>query len=429
MKIKKIIVFLLFITSLICVFSACNPEEAEITTEQTSAETEPPAPAELVLIENGATDFTIIRSENATGYYLDTATAVYQKLKEEYSQSFKISEDWINPLAPSPETAHEILLFSTNRAESVAAVSDLTFDGYIIRITDFKVVIVGSGISQCNAALSKFFDEVLPEHTKDGVTVLPVGLEIKEELENSPIDFKSAIAEGKKIGAHMTEVFHYSGKDGFSVSQGAATDGKYAYVAMKKKIDNTETDKIFKIDMATWEIVAESEELPLDHANDMTYDSVGKRLVVTNMYNNLISLIDAETLVLVEQKRLPYSTYATGYIEETDKYAFLSGGSLVIADSDFNSTRSSPLTSAPNYIGQGMDADSKYAYVPLSPNTGKNENIIQIYDIATGAYLDIAILQTKMESESIFHFGDNFFVNFNYIGSTIASLEFYIRFE
>ena len=53
--------------------------------------------------------------------------------------------------------------------------------------------------------------------------------------------------------------------------------------------------------------------------------------------------------------------------------------SLVITDTDLNPIRSSPLESAPNYTGQGMDADSKYAYVPLSPSSGKNENIIQIY--------------------------------------------------
>ena len=87
------------------------------------------------------------------------------------------------------------------------------------------------------------------------------------------------------------------------------------------------------------------------------------------------------------------------------------------------------MASAPGYVGQGMDADAKFAYVPLSPDGGKSNNIIQIYDITTGEYLGIATVKTTKESESIFHVGDDFYIHFNSGGSTIATLEFYIRFE
>lgn len=432
MNFKKITPFFLSALALICLLSACDTEEPEATTAPEVVETEPPAPAELILVENGTTDFKVIRSENAEGYYLDTATTVYQKLKANCSSDFKIVIDWINPLEPSPEKAHEILLFDTNRAESQAALTDLTFEGYIIRVTDCKVVIVGSSPASCNAALYRFFDTVIPENTKDGVIALPVGLEIKEEYDSSAVDLGKAIAEGKSIGADFKILFEYSGKDGFGTAQGAATDGKFAYVIMKKKEGSTETDIIVKIDMATWQIVLESEELPLDHGNDMTYDSAKNRLVVTNMLNNAVSVINPDDLTLLYAKPLTYGTWATGYIDGASQYTFLAYGSLsglVITDSDFNPIRSSPLMGADGYIGQGMDADAKYAYVPLSPNTGKNNNIVQIYDIATGEYLGIVSIGTKMESESMFHVGNDYYIHFNSGGSKIASLEFYVRFE
>ena len=201
---------------------------------------------------------------------------------------------------------------------------------------------------------------------------------------------------------------------------------------MKKKEGEHETDRIVKIDMATWEIVAESEELPLDHANDMTYDPVNKILIVTNMLNNIVSFIDPEELKITKQKTPTYGSWATGYIDGAGQYVFLAYGTpsgLVITDTDLNPIRSSPLESAPNYIGQGMDADSKFAYVPLSPSTGKSDNIIQIYDLATGEYLGIVSVATKMESESMFHVGDDVYLHFNSSGSKIAKLDFYVRFE
>jgi hypothetical protein len=432
MTFKKIIsVFLISIALLS--LSACTPEDADNPPES-SAETEAVAEEKrLVFIEDGKTEFTVIRSETAQGYYLDTAQCVAGKLKGEYSDDFKLAEDWLNPLEPDPATAYELLLFSTARPESEAAIADLPTAGYLIRVTDFKIVIVGTGISQCNAALNEFFYTLIPEYTEGGVTAFPVGLEINRKMaDEKKIDVGAAIAEGKTLGANFEILFEYKGRDGFSTSQGVASDGKYAYVVMKKKEGSHEIDRIVKIDMANWEIVSESDELPLDHGNDMMYDPNKNCLIVVNMLNNIISVIDPETLTLTEQKQLPYGTWGVGYIDGAGQYAFLAYGSpsgLVITDGDFNSIRSSALADSTGYVGQGMDADAKYAYVPLSPNSGKPRNIIQIYDIATGEYLGIIPVATKMESESMFHVGGDYYIHFNSVGSKIAALEFYVRFE
>ena len=428
MTFKRTLSIFLIIFAL-CALVSCTPEDAYTNTSAEAVETEAPEAAKLILVEDGKTDFKIIRSENAVGYALDTASDVYRKLKNELSADFKLAEDWINPIEPDPATAHEILLFSTARPESEAALADLNFEGYIIRVTDCKVVIVGSSPASCNEALYCFFDQIIPENTEGGVIALPVGLEVKAECKNEPIDLRAAIAEGKTLGADFEILFEYKGRDGFTTSQGAATDGKYAYVVMKKKEDGTETDRIVKIDMATWDIVAESDELPLDHGNDMTYDPNKNRLVVTNMLNNIISVIDPETLTIVERAVPNYGSWGIDYIDGSSEYAFLASGGLTVTDKDFNVLRTSPFEPADGYTGQGMDADSQYAYVPFSPNAGKSNNIIQIYDLSTGEFLGLISVGTKMESETIFHFGDDYYINFNANGSKIASLEFYVRFE
>lgn len=435
MTLKKLISLFLIICTLLSL-CACKQGEAEQTTEaapETSAElTEPAAPTELVFIEDGKTEFTVIRSENAQGYYLDTAALVNKKLKSQLCPDIKITDDWLNPREPMPENVPELLLFETEREESKQALADLDIEGYMIRVTDCKIVIVGTSPAACNEALYRFFDRLIPEYTKDGRIAFPIGLEIKEEFKASDLDIGQALREGKELCADFEVIFKYSPKDGFTTAQGAATDGKYAYVVMKKKEDNIETDRVIKIDMETLEVVLESEELPLDHANDMTYDPVKKRLVVVNMLNNLISIIDPETLELVEQKKPAYGTWGVGYIDGAEQYAFLAYGSpsgLVITDSDFNPIRSSKLADTSGYIGQGMDADAKYAYVPLSPDSATRDNIIQIFDINTGEYLGKVSVKTTMESESMFHIGDDYYLHFNSQGSKIATLEFYVRFE
>ena len=431
---KKIII-LLAAAMLLLAFASCGTSNtpAETTAAEGTAElTEPAAPTELVFIENGKTAFTVIRSETAQGYYLDTAAVVNKKLKSRFSPDFKIADDWVNPREPMPENVPELLLFETNREESKQALADLDVEGYMIRVTDCKIVIVGTSPAACNEALYCFFDRLIPEYTKDGRTAFPIGLEIKEEFKASDFDIGQALREGKDLCADFEVIFNYRGKDGFSTAQGAATDGKYAYVVMKKKEDNVETDRVVKIDMETLQVVLESQEMPLDHANDMTYDPIKKRLVVVNMLNNLISIIDPETLELVEQKTPAYGTWGVGYIDGAEQYAFLAYGSpsgLVITDSDFAPIRSSKLADTTGYIGQGMDADAKYAYVPLSPDSGARDNIIQIFDIKTGEYLGKVSVKTSMESESMFHIGDDHYLHFNSQGSKIATLEFYIRFE
>lgn len=431
---KKIII-LLAAAMLLLAFASCGTSNtpAETTAAEVTAElTEPAAPTELVFIEDGKTAFTVIRSETARGYYLDTAAVVNKRLKSQLCPDIKTTDDWLNPREPIPENVPELLLFETKREESKQAIADLDVEGYMIRVTDCKIVIVGTSPAACNEALYCFFDRLIPEYTKDGRTAFPIGLEIKEEFKASDFDIGQALREGKELCADFGVIFNYRGKDGFSTAQGAATDGKYAYVVMKKKEAGVETDRIVKIDMETMQVVLESQEMPLDHANDMTYDPIKKRLVVVNMLNNLISIIDPETLELVEQKKPAYGTWGVGYIDGTEQYAFLAYGSpsgLVITDSDFAPIRSSKLADTTGYIGQGMDADAKYAYVPLSPDSGTRDNIIQIFDINTGEYLGKVSVKTTMESESMFHIGGDHYLHFNSQGSKIATLEFYVRFE
>lgn len=436
MKIKRMFLLLFAILAFTVVLSSCDKdnggETPSVSSDTVSVESEPAEIKKLVLIDNGKTDFKITRSENAEGYYRDTASAVYKKLKSEYSSDFKHGEDWLNPLEPDPATSHEILLFSTVRPESEAAMADLTSPGYIIRVTDCKIVIVGTGITQCNAALSEFFGKIIPENTESGIIAFPIGLEVRKDVADSTIDFDQAIADGKSIGAHITEVFSYPTKDNFNSSQGAATDGKYVYIAVKRKDGDYETDRIIKIDAKTWEVVKESDELDLDHANDMTYDTARGELAVVNMKDGYISFVDTETLKITKSVYHSFYTSAIEYIEENGQYLLRAGNGFIYTDKDLIQLSYHEVNGYPEdhdrYTGQGMYADTNYLYIPRSPTAAQSNNIIIVCD-SIGNYLTTVTLATKMESETIFVLDGEFYINFNRNSSAICKAEFYTLFE
>ena len=137
------------------------------------------------------------------------------------------------------------------------------------------------------------------------------------------------------------------------VMQGGCTDGTYFYFAIEGsnlKVGETmygKAHKIFKVDGKTWEIVAVSERLPLDHANSMTYNSKLNRLIVANCNDvvttdNLdnrkaITFIDPDTLEITEVKYLDIAINAIEYSETYDLYVVgIKGSSAAFAILDSN---------------------------------------------------------------------------------------------
>ena len=82
------------------------------------------------------------------------------------------------------------------------------------------------------------------------------------------------------------------------------------------------------------------------------------------------------------------------------------------------------LVSIPNDINEFTDM--------LWTNLNEENKVslfVRYIDIATGEYLGIVSVATKMESESMFHANGKQYMHFNSKGSQIAELEYYVRFE
>lgn len=133
------------------------------------------------------------------------------------------------------------------------------------------------------------------------------------------------------------DYFHLPNVEEYTVMQGGCTDGEYMYLILEN--NTLDLDMLFKVDMNTWEIVAQSEGLPLDHANGMGYNSKLDTLIVSHNTGavNDISFVDPDTLKITGRKTLDFGIYGITYNEEKDWYAVgISGSSaFAILDSNF----------------------------------------------------------------------------------------------
>ena len=199
------------------------------------------------------------------------------------------------------------------------------------------------------------------------------------------------------------------GHDGCSVTQGAATDGKYAYYMMTSSV--TQQGRILKVNLSNAAEYAAGPVINIHHANGMTYDSKRKQLVAVGYgaWKQELSFIDPNSLTLVAQKQINYPYNIAGvteagkqngiaaiaYIKKYNVYVARSRGrDNGVGDSYLNNDIWVINADNLNVIGhifvhvtgsypetyQSMDADEKYVYYLLSPGSGQGNNIILCLD-------------------------------------------------
>ena len=195
-----------------------------------------------------------------------------------------------------------------------------------------------------------------------------------------------------------------------SVEQGGCTDGKYFYQAFIEK-DEMEGElynkcAIVKYDMKSKKVVDTSEELQLNHVNDMTINTKLGYLVVchNSPSQNLITYINLETLEWVDTFAIDYFIYSIDYNAARDAYVtgLVGTKTFRILDADFKAISDviQPTKRSNSSTTQGGACDDDYIYFVLY-----NPNIITVYDwdgnFVTLIELDTVISPDKFEPENV----------------------------
>ena len=122
--------------------------------------------------------------------------------------------------------------------------------------------------------------------------------------------------------------------------------------------------------------LAESDPLPLDHANNLTYNPKLGLLVVTHCSSEdghyyRYSTVDPATFEIKHTADLPYPFFAMAYSPELDRYASgeWGGGTLDTWDGDLNPLLHQEVE-APGSLSQGVFCDAEGIYFVRSSQNG-----------------------------------------------------------
>lgn len=197
-------------------------------------------------------------------------------------------------------------------------------------------------------------------------------------------------------------------------AQGGWFDGRYWYQLMigKDTATNEQSNvvRLCKVDVETGETVRISDPLPLNHANDLTYNT--RKNVLIAVHNNpnrkLISLIDPETLTVTETVTLPCKIYSLAYCPERDRYvAGLAGGqTFCLLDAEFRQVAGpfEPTEDTAGYITQGCACDARFIYFVLY-----NQNVVTVYDW-DGNHIRTLPITVSGEPENITQSGGKLYI-------------------
>ena len=199
-----------------------------------------------------------------------------------------------------------------------------------------------------------------------------------------------------RYGVTVEQTISVPGLGDYFVAQGACTDGTYGYVAMRTL--NNDDGVIARVDLASGKVVAYSEPLPINHANDMTYNPETRQIIVVHNAPNrqLISFVDVDTLTLVSTANIGYNIFCMAYDEIGRRYVVGLSGGTDFRILDENLQPVADCTGKPGTVTQGVYCDQKYIYFPMS-----DPNRLVVYDW-DGNYIVTMMLTFGKESESAF---------------------------
>ena len=263
-----------------------------------------------------------------------------------------------------------------------------------------------------------------------------------------PKTITEAIAAGVPFTAGLKTVKNYGTKTvsgvKYYVSQGIASDGTYFYFILKSAKDSGAI--IVKTNLKGKEIAC-SKRLDLGHANDMTYDSQNKRLVIVhgtsssntsngNDNGRRLTFVNPDTLkdTHTEANIIPsgYAAGAIAYHSGENRFYISRGGNafrILSISEDYTVTgimkvkRASEETEkSADYTAQGMGTDGTYIYFPMS---GEKNNIVVVYT-RDAQYVTTFKIPTTMESESLVFVNGKMYICFYSNGAVIAEVTFSI---
>ncbi len=310
-----------------------------------------------------------------------------------------------------------VLIGQTSQAASTALYAQLAQAGgsrFGLLAADGCLAVGGTNEYLTYEALDYLLTTLLGS---DGVTLEDGYSYLSDECPGCP-DVREMLAAGQTPAFVAADIVCTVPKsDGYTVMQGGGTDGTYAYFGMIDSSQDPNLVRLYKYSLADWSQVLASDPIELAHCNDITYDSVNDRLVIsrcteTDGYLGL-NFVDPETLRITGSVETAFPQSRVAYLPESDEYVFGMEGQPTVTRTDAAFTPiaafETPLT---DKISQGFFWDGQYIYdIRYYSGSASHRMVI---DTADGENVATATLSGVYgEPENIFRVGDTFYLGCN----------------
>jgi len=110
-----------------------------------------------------ADGYIIVRPDLSSDDVTDSAIALRKAIGETIGYEIKLTTDWIKKTETVPASGKEIIIGDTNRPESIAALAELKYDDYIIKLDaeSERIVIIGGSDTATEKAVEFFIKHCL----------------------------------------------------------------------------------------------------------------------------------------------------------------------------------------------------------------------------------------------------------------------------
>lgn len=189
--------------------------------------------------------------------------------------------------------------------------------------------------------------------------------------------------------------------------QGGCCSDKYVYQLMYGK----DYSAIRKIDPTTWKTVQVSDRIYVGHGNDMCWNPHSNEIIAAHNSpeKNRLSIFDADTLELKEQKDIDIGIYAIDYNKSSRVYYVceVGGHRLARLSQDFEIEEIFSLN-VQGHTRQGITFYDNKLYMALY-----NPNVIKVFD-TRGKHLRTYPLPLSVgEPENLFVYEGTFYITYN----------------
>ena len=311
---------------------------------------------------------------------LVAAQALNSKIAEKTGYLLEVVPDSVQ------EATYEVLVGGTNRQQSASALNYMAQEGgvFAVQCTGEKVALVGTNVTALNWAA---------DHLMTQATLAKGEACVEKNTAyawNSDNVYQSAILNSSALAVKTQKVYSINEADANGVPQGGCSDGTYFYqMLITNQVTSDEGQnecKIVKVDLKTGEVIKVSGVLPLNHANDVTYNEKLNCLVVCHNAPNrdTLSYVDVDTLELKETFQIEYEIYCIDYNAQKDQYVVgLSGGQTFrILDSNFKAVGkvNMPVDATKDHVTQGVGSDDNFIYFALYMSRSQGYSVITVFD-------------------------------------------------